>query len=177
MLSPATNNRKQNKQAINKLIAMTQVNLIFPHQLFEASPLFENVGTFIIIEEILFFSQYNFHKQKLAFHRGTMKAYEAFLVSKKLKVRYVSAKEKTADVRVLIDHLKTEFEEIHYIDPTDYLLSKRIKSSITAAELKHVRHDSPLFINTPQSLKSFFTETKKKFQVFIFSNEKNSKYY
>ncbi|WP_415373654.1 cryptochrome/photolyase family protein [Patiriisocius sp. Uisw_017] len=142
---------------------MTQVNLIFPHQLFEASPLFENVGTFIIIEEILFFSQYNFHKQKLAFHRGTMKAYEAFLVSKKIKVRYVSAKEKTADVRVLIDHLKTEFEEIHYIDPTDYLLSKRIKSSITAAELKHVRHDSPLFINTPQSLKSFFTETKKKF--------------
>jgi len=50
---------------------MKHINILFPNQLFEASPLFENDGPFYIIEEFLFFKQYPFHKQKIAFHRTT----------------------------------------------------------------------------------------------------------
>jgi len=43
------------------------INLIFPHQLFAESPLLQNGGEVYLIEEYLFFKQYAFHKQKIAF--------------------------------------------------------------------------------------------------------------
>lgn len=62
---------------------MKQINLIFPHQLFEASPLFDLDAPFYIVEEFLFFKQYKFHKQKIAFHRATMKRYADFIQKRK----------------------------------------------------------------------------------------------
>ena len=47
--------------------------LIFPHQLFKESPLFSNKAPVYLVEEFLFFKQYPFHKQKIAFHRASMK--------------------------------------------------------------------------------------------------------
>lgn len=58
---------------------MKNVNLIFPNQLFEAGPLFEKEGDIILIEEHLFFHQFHFHQQKIAFHRASMKSYAHFL--------------------------------------------------------------------------------------------------
>ncbi|WP_373397822.1 cryptochrome/photolyase family protein [Algoriphagus halophilus] len=54
------------------------INLIFPHQLFSTGPLLENGNEIYLIEEFLFFKQYRFHQQKLAFHRASMKAYQDF---------------------------------------------------------------------------------------------------
>ena len=55
---------------------MKTVNLIFPHQLFIQSELVDNDHEIYLLEEYLFFSQYPFHKQKIAFHRASMKTYE-----------------------------------------------------------------------------------------------------
>ena len=57
----------------DKLIFLT-------HQLFENSPLFNNNFPSYLVEEYLFFKQYPFHKQKIAFHRSTMKKYADFLI-------------------------------------------------------------------------------------------------
>ena len=51
------------------------INIIFPNQLFEDSVVIENKKTTYLIEEYLFFKQYNFHKQKILFHRDSMKNY------------------------------------------------------------------------------------------------------
>ena len=58
---------------------MKQVNLVFPNQLFKESPLFDIKAPIYIVEEFLFFKQYPFHKQKIAFHRATMKKYADYL--------------------------------------------------------------------------------------------------
>ena len=65
-----------------KIQHMQTVKLIFPHQLFQGNPLFSVDGPIYLIEEILFFKQVNFHKQKIAFHRATMKYYENYLIEK-----------------------------------------------------------------------------------------------
>ena len=52
---------------------MKKVNLVFPHQLFEEGPLLKNESEIFLIEEHLFFNQYPFHQQKIAFHRASMK--------------------------------------------------------------------------------------------------------
>ena len=53
--------------------------IILPNQLFKESLFLKRDNTAFIIEEYLFFKQYNFHKQKISFHRATMKFYENYL--------------------------------------------------------------------------------------------------
>ena len=78
---------------------MKSIHLIFPHQLFQESPLFEINAPIFIVEEYLFFKQYPFHKQKIAFHRATMKRYEDFLrKDKNCDVYYVEAIEAISDM-------------------------------------------------------------------------------
>ncbi|MFM8440572.1 MAG: cryptochrome/photolyase family protein, partial [Acidobacteriota bacterium] len=52
---------------------LKSVVLVFPHQLFRSHPAIRGQSRAFIIEESLFFSQYRFHKQKLRFHRASMR--------------------------------------------------------------------------------------------------------
>ena len=42
----------------------TNTGILFPHQLFEESGILANCGTIYLVEEFLFFRQFQFHKQK-----------------------------------------------------------------------------------------------------------------
>ena len=53
--------------------------LVFPNQLFKESKLIKTESHIFLVEEYLFFKQYKFHKQKILFHRGTMKYYEKYV--------------------------------------------------------------------------------------------------
>jgi len=143
---------------------MKEINLIFPHQLFEESPLIENGFPTYLVEEYLFFQQYFFHKQKIAFHRATMKGYEAYLLTKGVHVNYIDAVEPTSDIRQLVDHLAMQgLQTIHFIDPTDNWLSKRLRKKAAQLQIELIQYDSPLFLNTLEDLTTFFKPTKKKF--------------
>ena len=56
-------------------------SIVLPNQLFEKSPLLLKRNKFFLVEEFLFFKNYKFHKQKLFFHRLSMKKYENYLKS------------------------------------------------------------------------------------------------
>ena len=51
-------------------------SIVLPNQLFEKSPLFLKRNKIFLVEDFLFFKNYKFHKQKLIFHRLSMKKYE-----------------------------------------------------------------------------------------------------
>ena len=72
---------------------MKTINLIFPNQLFKDSIHLDNTSSHYLIEEELFFNHFNFHKQKLYFHRCSMKNYFDFLSQKKLEVNYINSYE------------------------------------------------------------------------------------
>jgi deoxyribodipyrimidine photolyase-related protein len=58
---------------------MNTISLIFPHQLFEQNPCVEKDRKIVLVEEFLFFRQFQFHKKKLMLHRASMKHYESLL--------------------------------------------------------------------------------------------------
>ena len=148
---------------------MKTINLIFPHQLFEYSPLLENGCDVYLIEEFLFFKQYNFHKQKIAFHRATMKHYEKFLIEKNINVTYVNSTQAISDIRELILDIKSKgITTINYIDPVDNWLQKRLDKSCTENIIKRNVLDSPLFLNTKSDLQPFFRSDKKKYHQTTF---------
>lgn len=143
---------------------MSAINLVFPHQLFKESPLLSNGLETYLIEEYLFFRQYAFHKQKLAFHRASMRKYERCLIAQGISVHYIESTDPAADIRQAIRQLAEEgIDTIHYLDPTDNWLEKRIISGAKNSELRLHKYDSPLFLNTPESLQPFFRPEKKKF--------------
>ncbi|MGA1932201.1 cryptochrome/photolyase family protein [Arcobacter sp. YIC-464] len=61
--------------------------LVYPHQLFEDITNFRN-KKIVLVEEPLFFTQYEFHIQKLVLHRASMKFYENYLKEKGFEVEY-----------------------------------------------------------------------------------------
>jgi deoxyribodipyrimidine photolyase-related protein len=143
---------------------MSNVNLIFPHQLFPESPLLQNAFPVYLIEEYLFFRHFAFHKQKLAFHRASMKYYQQYLQERGLEVRYLSATEEDSDVRQLLPSLAAQgISAIHFLEPTDDWLGRRLQEGATTASIAINEYDSPLFLNKRDELPPFFRPDKKKF--------------
>ncbi|WP_339624796.1 cryptochrome/photolyase family protein [uncultured Winogradskyella sp.] len=149
--------------------------LIFPHQLFKNSELLDIEGSIYLIEEFLFFKHYKFHKQKIAFHRATMKCYQAYLQSKGKTVHYIEAINDLCDVRQLIPKLIEDgFNTFHITDPTDNWLQKHINSVSDTIEIKW--YNNPLFINTKDELSAFFKPSKKKFfQTSFYKNQRQDR--
>ena len=143
---------------------MESVNIIFPHQLFEKSPIAENGFPVYLVEETLFFKQYKFHKQKIAFHRATMKCYAAYLASKDVEVHYIESADPLSDIRKLIPELAAkEIKTLNYIDPTDHWLEQRLISASKKAGIEIIQYQSPLFLNSKEELSVFFHAEKMKF--------------
>lgn len=127
--------------------------LIFPQQLLKDTNYLDKNQPVYLIEEFLFFKQYKFHKQKIAFHRASMKFYEKYLLAAGFKVNYIDSIDKLSDIQKLIKHLEKEkFTDILIVDVCDNWLEKRIKQ--TKLNVRFV--DNPIFINTKEDLKDYF---------------------
>ncbi|BFP39866.1 cryptochrome/photolyase family protein [Flavobacteriaceae bacterium GF1] len=149
---------------VEKIKTMGNINLVFPHQLFEHSPLFSNGQEFYLVEERLFFTQYNFHKQKIAFHRASMKYYEKYLTDLGKKVYYIASDESTSDIRELITQFaKSQIKEIGFVDLVDDWLATRIKNACGKHGITTHEYDSPSFLNSLDVLRTYFKKERKKY--------------
>ena len=142
---------------------MKEINIILPHQLFEHTPLPVKECVNYLVEESLFFNQYKFHKQKLTYHRATMKFYQSYLEKNGCEVVYVNSIEDKADLNILLAELSTSVKQFNFIDPVDLWMSQKIDKSKKKFCFETHIYESPLFINSTSDLTSFFNEKKKKF--------------
>lgn len=147
--------------------------IVFPHQLFEQSILLEKCDTIYLVEEYLFFRQYNFHKQKIIFHRASMKFYEHYLQSKNIRVIYVDAFNELSDIRKLIPHLKTNgITTFEYIDTVDCWLEQRIYSACKTQNMVAQKHTTALFLNTKEDISNYFSDKKRMFQTDFYKYQR-----
>ena len=139
------------------------VDIILPNQLFEKSVLTSNKNQKIIVEEELYFSQYKFHKQKLLFHRMSMKNYQEYLESNGFVVSYIDSNEEISSIIELVEFLSKKYKKIELIDPEDYLLERRLKKICKEKNISLTFHENKSFITTKNELSTFFNPDKKKF--------------
>lgn len=155
---------------------MSKTGIIFPHQLFEQSKLISTCNTIYLVEEWLFFKQYNFHKRKIAFHRASMKFYESYLQSLKVKVVYIDALNELSDIRKLIPHLKfVGINDFEYIDTIDCWLEQRIEKACETNGVKRNKNRSPLFLNSSEEVASYFSDKKRMFQTDFYKHQRLSR--
>ena len=151
------------------------INLIFPHQLFDKSPLLSNGNEVYLIEEYLYFNHFQFHKQKIAFHRASMKYYEQFLKNKGITVHYIDSFKEIADIRNFGEELiRSGATKIHAIEPTDKRLEKRLRE--TALDKELILYNDPQFLNSKEELSSFFRKDKKSFFQTTFYKQQRKKH-
>ena len=148
------------------------INIIFPNQLFKNHPLLKNDGDFYLIEEHLFFKEFKFHKQKIAFHRASMKFFQTYLEKNGAKVMYIESGDDLADIRNFQTEIRKEnITEINVISPSDDWLERRLKKVSQNIQL-HI-FDSPQFINNKSDLAKFFNLQKKfYFQTAFYKQER-----
>lgn len=152
---------------------MSKTGILFPHQLFEENDLMKKCKTIYLVEEWLFFKQYSFHKQKIAFHRASMKFYADYLRSKKIEVKYVDARNKLADVRKLIPYLKSQgVDRIEFIDPTDCWLEQRMELSCKSEGIKLVKKKTPMFLNSSDEIADYFSGKSRLFQTDFYKHQR-----
>lgn len=157
---------------------MKSAFIILPNQLFKDAQIIEKESVIFLVEESLFFKQYNFHKQKLAFHRATMRFYMDYLIEKGFDVKYIDSNDEKSDIRKLIGSLKElEISNITTYFPEDNWLEKRVRESCSQFNLDILFINNPLFINSIAEIEEYFIGSNKKFyqtDFYIFSRKRHN---
>ncbi len=141
---------------------MRDVVVIFPNQLFEKHPCLEEIVVgeieVLLVEEKRYFTDFNFHKKKLIFHRASMKAYNEFLSHRGHSVRYV---EYERDWRDEVRECR-----VHMADPCDHKLVKTLPENT-------ILYDSPAFIGGPLKKKkkylmgNYYKEQRRRLNILM----------
>ena len=148
--------------------------LIFPHQLFRDHPALKlKPARITLIEDSLFFGDAKyparFHKKKLWLHRTTMKRYQAWLKEKGFTTNYIDH----VAGQSVADHLerltgngkgaKTKPKNFITLDPTDFVLEKRLRRACRRLNGAIEFLPNPGFINRPEENQEYRASKKRWF--------------
>lgn len=155
---------------------MKEITIIFPHQLFKDHPAIEKGRRVYLVEEFLFFNQYNFHQQKILLHRASMKAFEEQLQQQQLVTTYIESKDKNSDITLLIGSLaKAGCKKIVIAELVDEWLSKKLmlacKKNNVALEVLR----TPNFLNNMDEAAEFFDKKKTYFQTAFYIDQRKKR--
>lgn len=156
-----------------------EITLVYPHQLFAASPAISAGREIWLIEDPLFFgndSKYPaaMHLQKLVLHRASMKAWAAGLEAEGRRVRYIETPHGSSiDSAGLLEQvIPRGIKEIHLADPADEVLLKRVRRFATARKAWLIVHPSPNFLSPPDFIEQHITSRKKPFMAKFYEAQR-----
>ena len=144
--------------------------LIFPHQLYQINAVLQKDIKIYLVEETLYFQQYNFHQQKLVLHRASMKFYEQFLIENGFEVEYIDHYHQKSNCTYLIEKLANEgIVNIQIVDVVDHWLMKKIKTASEKYSINLHIDESANFLNTNTGIADFFSKRKTYFQTDFYT--------
>ncbi len=146
------------------------VTVIFPHQLFQQHPALQLGMPVYLVEEWLFFRQYQFHKQKLVLHRASMKFYQGWLQQNGFTVTYIETHTPLNDCRQLVAALaKQHIAHIHLAEPADDWLLARMQQACRTNNITLHLYANPNFLNTMHGVEAYFSNRKTYFQTDFYT--------
>jgi deoxyribodipyrimidine photolyase-related protein len=146
--------------------------LILPNQLFSKHPGLDlDPSRVILLEDSLFFGDQRypmrFHKQKLWLHRASMKRYESELQDKGYEVQYVDYNAKkpslVEQLRKSLKRKERKGANICCIDPTDFVLEKRLRKACDVLGLRCEILPNPGFLNSAEENRDYRAGKKRWF--------------
>lgn len=149
-----------------RTIMTTNVSIVFPHQIFKENPALDKHRRIFLVEDDLFFTRQPFHKMKLILHRASMTFYADYLRNQGYKVTYVDSDEYGDLITFCKKNLSDEkIKEIHFCEPVDYLLEKRLNKIAENCNLETVEYPTPAFMNSAKLNEEFLGKEKKHYRL------------
>ncbi|MEO0596846.1 MAG: cryptochrome/photolyase family protein, partial [Chloroflexota bacterium] len=101
-----------------------------------------------------------FHKMKLMLHRASMKRYaDEILGAGRYQYRYIEHGEIDDQLDYVFQQLQDAgITEVHVVDPTDYMLERRIRRYVKQYDLELVWYESPNFVTDKATMLSFWDD-------------------
>ncbi len=142
---------------------MNEAVIIFPHQLFENHPAVKRGRKIFLVEDTLFFRDaeypFSFHKKKLAYQRACLKSYQDHLAKSRYTTQYIDYKELYTDNEKLYKEFnKQKIDLIHFVDPVDFLVEKRLNKLADKFNIILKKYHSPSFLSEMYWLKKYFSD-------------------
>lgn len=156
------------------LCSMSQsCTLVFPHQLFEEHPAICKGRRIFLIEDSLFFGDRHypmrFHLQKIGYHRLTMQAYQKSLVQKGFDAEVIPYHPDKTMFEVGKKLVGQKLKEFHFVDPDDFILSKRLNRLKESCGVVLKSYTSPLFLTSLEEGNVYFDQEKKYFMASFYT--------
>lgn len=135
---------------------MNEAILILPTQLLEDHPLLKDEKqTVFLVEFERYFSDFNFHKQKLILHRATMQMYQEHLKKAGHNVIYIEHHK----IKNFTKELQTKkIKTLHCLDPVDTPFEKSLKTTLKKANVTIEFHETPLFLTPSDWIQEYFKD-------------------
>ena len=138
--------------------------LLFPNNLYEVKYLPKDINKVYLLEDPVYFGfrekKMSFNKVKLVLHRASMKYYESYLKSKKIKVDYINFKKLKNFKYSFMSNLKS----ITYFELNDHLLQTRLDKYTKDKEVDIL--DNPNFLVTTEVLDKYHEKKNNKNRFF-----------
>lgn len=155
---------------------MAHALLILPNSLIENHQNIARSTQIFCYEHPRYITDFQYHAQKLIFHRATLKTYAERLIKEGFRVHYVAYQD---NLSLLLE--KYGIKELSYYAPGDTLVEKNIALLAKKAGCKTTRLENQIFLTpekelyaelgdkTHYSMASFYTAQRKRFGVLVTS--------
>lgn len=130
--------------------------VLFPTQLFKNLHFKKDIHLFLL-EHPHYFTDFPFHKQKLIFHRASMKAYEDY-ISQFYSVTYI---EYYQSKDLLSEIKKRKITHLHLFELPDHQLEKEIEKRIKDLNVSRTWHESPSYLTSTKEINTYFKDKKQ----------------
>ncbi len=114
---------------------MKTAALVYPHQLWEENEAFANAEVVVLVEDPLFFTQYQFHAQKILLHRASMSEYAQRCERLGKKVERVESKSISHSGQIGAILKSKKIKKVWAIEPTDDWLRRRVSQGCHEAQV------------------------------------------
>jgi deoxyribodipyrimidine photolyase-related protein len=138
---------------------MAKAFIVLPNQLLKKLPP-KTFDLILLVEDGRFFSDFQFHKKKLIFHRAGLKYYQQLLRSKSYNVSYIEHKTLIKYKSIGNWLKKHKVKHITLYDPVDNILKKRLRRNLKEFDISLELLNSPLFLCSEEYIKNYFADKK-----------------
>lgn len=114
---------------------MKSAAIVFPHQLWEKNDAVASADSVFLIEDPLFFKQYQFHAQKILLHRASMTEYMKRCERQGKQVERIESKSISNSSEIGTIMKSKKFQVAFSVEPTDDWLKRRVSAGCRAAKV------------------------------------------
>jgi len=148
--------------------------LILPDQLFHPSIHLDRNRVYYLLEHPAYFTQYQFHKKKLIFHRASMQYYADQLRSIGLRVKVIPFSSFSKTVQPYLTIMNDNIHILYGIEPADFNLKDQLNEDFKIVGIHVIWNGSSQFL-TPKEWSFLLFKGKRNFSMNAFYKEQRKR--